>query len=188
MSVKQDILEYDQKNNSMAVKSQKGNKYDVDINILNKILYSVGCSSNEEYFERYNDLNGKTAIIDDRKWELVRIDEKAPIKKDFLPNDVANKISRTFNPRLIVKLVDVTEAPIKMGSGGEIGYKGSHKVPSGLRNSVLHNMPESHRKSIISKALELDIIEKTDQDLYKNTSRGKKLRNRIKKELDWDYK
>lgn len=90
--------------------------------------------------------------------------------KTDLPDDIQSKVSSTFDFKFIRKLLRNShyKGPIVEGEGGRGGH--------GLRRRgyALAGMPSSHRKSVLRKATQLDLVVEVD-DGYATTVRGSDL-------------
>lgn len=97
-----------------------------------------------------------------------------------IPEDVAGKISATFDIDQIVDLLQDTtlHGPIPHGTGGKKDWsgKGDWSVGSGLRRpyGALYDMPKSWRESALSKAVDTGIIVKVEGG-YESTEKGMRL-------------
>lgn len=87
--------------------------------------------------------------------------------EDDLPDDIRSHVSSTFDFPLIQNLLTTTyyKGPIPEGEGGRGGYGLRH------RGHALMGMPSTHRKSVLRKAKDVELITEFPEG-YVTTPRG----------------
>jgi hypothetical protein len=90
--------------------------------------------------------------------------------EDDLADDIQSKVSSTFDLNFIRKLLrnSYYKGPIVEGEGGRGGHGLRH------RGYALAGMPSSHRKSVMRKATEVDLVVELNNG-YATTARGSSL-------------
>jgi hypothetical protein len=112
-------------------------------------------------------------------------EEYAPLFDDKeLEQEIREKVSATFNGNTLRKLVRDLYwfGPMKEGVGGKMrmDIDDDFRKGTGLRRpkGALYQTPESHRKSILRKALEIGLIEKHGNE-YVATEKGNTVRETL---------
>lgn len=115
-------------------------------------------------------MDGAEMFVESRKEEIKEEAWRARQERETakLPDDVANRHSKTFDLRGITAILRDTYylGPIKVGKGGYHGVHGDGKPGTGLRrpSGALYNKPENIRVSILNKAEETGLIKCLNPD------------------------